>query len=107
MNNDDKGRKQPFEVHIIDDDDGLLDPSELDNLTPDPVQQKKKFEVHIDEDSIEDFDADDQRPRYNGEVYFSNRKPVKPHILLNIINAAQVYGGSDGLLFVDILEGVV
>ena len=48
MNNDDKGRKQPFEVHIIDDDDGLLDPSELDNLTPDPVPQKKKFEVHID-----------------------------------------------------------
>ena len=78
MNNDDKGRKQPFEVHIIDDDDGLLDPSELDNLTPDPVPQKKKFEVHIDEDSIEDFDADDQRPRYNGEIYFSNRKPVKP-----------------------------
>ena len=78
MNNDDKGRKQPFEVHIIDDDDSLLYPSELDNLTPDPVPQKKKFEVHIDEDSIEDFDADDQRPRYNGEVYFSNRKPVKP-----------------------------
>lgn len=43
MNNDDKGRKQPFEVHIIDDDDGLLDPSELDNLTPDPVPQKKKI----------------------------------------------------------------
>lgn len=76
--NDDKGRKQPFEVHIIDDDDMLLDPTELDELTPEPVPQKKKFEVHIDENSIEDFDADDQRPRYNGEVYFSNRKPIKP-----------------------------
>lgn len=78
MNNDENKRKQPFEVHIIDDDDMLLDPSQLDELTPEPAPQKKKFEVHIDENSIEDYNPDDQRPRYNGEVYFSNRKPIKP-----------------------------
>lgn len=67
--------KKKFEVHI--DDADYLAPAELDKLTPPPVQ-KKKFEVHID-----DFEApqpvnNDQQPKYKGEIYFSNRKPVKP-----------------------------
>ena len=40
------------------------------------MPEKKKFEVHI-----EDYDAPesfvDEQPKYKGEIYFSNRKPVK------------------------------
>ena len=60
-------------------DDGFLNPEDLDNLMPPPVTPvKKKFEVHIDDSDISLNNFDDQQPRYNGEIYFSNRKPAKP-----------------------------
>ena len=76
MNNDNNNKeKELFKVNI--EDDGFLNPEELDKLVPPPVTPaKKKFEVHI-----EDYDAPesfvDEQPKYKGEIYFSNRKPVK------------------------------
>ncbi len=64
----------PFKVNI--EDDGFLNPDELENISPvEPT--KKKFEVHIEEDS-QDFDSGEQQPEYKGEIYFSNRRPVRP-----------------------------
>lgn len=67
--------KVPFEVHI--DDKDYMTPEELEKTLPSHVS-KKKFEVHI-----EDYDEaqpvfNEFQPQYKGEIYFSNRKPVKP-----------------------------
>ena len=67
--------KKPFEVHI--DDADYLAPSELDNITPPPAP-KKKFEVHIEDYETPQPVVNDHQPQYKGEIYFSNRKPVKP-----------------------------
>lgn len=73
----DNENKNKFKVNI--EDDGFLNPSDLDNLIPPPVTPaKKKFEVHIDDSDTTSLDFDDQQPRYNGEIYFSSRKPAKP-----------------------------
>lgn len=73
----DNENKNKFKVDI--EDDGFLNPADLDNLMPPPVTPaKKKFEVHIDDNDMDLSDFDDQQPRYNGEIYFSNRKPSKP-----------------------------
>ncbi len=72
----DNENKNKFKVNI--EDDGFLNPSDLDNLMPPPVTPaKKKFEVHIDDNDTSLLNFDDQQPRYNGEIYFSNRKPQK------------------------------
>ncbi len=72
----DNENKNKFKVNI--EDDGFLNPSDLDNLMPPPVTHaKKKFEVHIDDNDTSLLNFDDQQPRYNGEIYFSNRKPQK------------------------------
>ncbi|MBR2869247.1 MAG: endolytic transglycosylase MltG [Clostridia bacterium] len=80
MNNDNfpeipKKSDKKFEVHI--DDNDYMSPSDLDNITP-PV--KKKFEVHIDDYETPQTETpiSDHRPLYKGEIYFSNRRPVKP-----------------------------
>ena len=76
MNNDNK-RDNLFKVNI--EDDGFLNPEDLDNLAPPPVAPpKKKFEVHIEDETTFSPQVEDQQPRYNGEVYFSNHKPSKP-----------------------------
>ncbi len=73
----DNENKNKFKVNI--EDDGFLNPVDLDNLMPPPVTPaKKKFEVHIDDSEASSFDFDDQQPKYNGEIYFSNRRPAKP-----------------------------
>ncbi len=75
MNNDNKKDKL-FKVNI--EDDGFLNPEDLDNLVPPaPPVTKKKFEVHIDDSDSQSLEFDDQQPKYNGEIYFSNRRPVK------------------------------
>lgn len=74
MNNDNK-KDNLFKVNI--EDDGFLNPEDLDNLVPPPPIPKKKFEVHIDDNESQSLEFDDQQPRYNGEIYFSNRRPVK------------------------------
>lgn len=75
MNNDNK-KDKPFKVNI--EDDGFLNPEDLDNLIPpSPPVVKKKFEVHIDDSESQSLEFDDQQPRYNGEIYFSNRRPTK------------------------------
>lgn len=72
----DNNNKRKFEVNI--EDDGFLNPEDLDKLTPPVVTPpKKKFEVHIDDSETSFSNFDDQQPRYNGEIYFSNRKPAK------------------------------
>lgn len=76
MNNENNKEKEIFKVNIEDDD--FLSPDELDKLVPPPVNQaKKKFEVHI-EDYENDNTYAEEQPQYKGEIYFSNRKPVKP-----------------------------
>lgn len=75
MNND-NNKDNLFKVNI--EDDGFLNPEDLDNLVPPaPPISKKKFEVHIDDSESQSLEFDDQQPRYNGEIYFSNRRPVK------------------------------
>lgn len=76
MNNDNK-KDNLFKVNI--NDDGFLNPEDLDDLAPPPViPPKKKFEVHIEDDISLPPSIDDHQPKYNGEIYFSNRKPTKP-----------------------------
>lgn len=74
----DNENKNKFKVNI--EDDGFLNPEDLDKLIPPVVvPEKKKFEVHIDDnDSSLNYIDDNQQPKYNGEIYFSNRKPAKP-----------------------------
>ncbi len=67
--------KKPFEVHI--DDKDYMSPSEISKSTP-PTAKKKKFEVHIDDYDVAQPSSNEYQPKYNGEIYFSNRKPVKP-----------------------------
>lgn len=67
-------KNNPFKVNI--EDDGFLNPDELEKIVP-VEPPKKKFEVHIDEEG-QDFYSGDQQPEYKGEVYFSNRRPVRP-----------------------------
>ncbi len=76
MDNEQKkwNKENPFKVNI--EDDGFLNPDELEKILP-VEPQKKKFEVHIDED-IREFDSGEQQPEYKGEIYFSNRRPVRP-----------------------------
>ncbi len=74
LNSNNNGERKPFKVHI--EDDGFLNPEDLDNITPISSTPKKKFEVHIDEDAPLS-DVDDHTPQYKGEVYFSNRKPQR------------------------------
>ncbi len=62
--------KKPFKVHI--EDDGFLNPDELNRIKP-SSQPKKKFEVHIEDDNLP-LEYDDHTPQYKGEVYFSNGK---------------------------------
>ena len=88
-------QKKPFKVTISDED--YSKPDELDELNnqarrPQPSvpvfksaptaenssAQKRKFEVHIDdEDELITFEPDDSRPENKGEIYFSGRKPVR------------------------------
>lgn len=76
MNNENNKEKELFRVNI--EDDGFLNPDELDKLVPPPVkQEKKKFEVHIEDYDTGNTYAEEQ-PQYKGEIYFSNRKPIKP-----------------------------
>lgn len=73
----DNNNKKRFEVNI--EDDGFLNPADLDNILPPPVTPpKKKFEVHIDDSDTSFNNIDDHQPKYNGEIYFSNRRPQKP-----------------------------
>jgi len=79
MNNNDfnnpNNPKKPFKVDI--EDDGFLNPEELNKINSAPVNPpKKKFEVHIDDNALPQS-YDDQTPQYKGEVYFSNRKPQR------------------------------
>lgn len=66
--------EQPFKVTF--DDDGFLNPDDLDKIMPSDFS-KKKFEVHIDEDE-QTTETAEQQPEYKGEIYFSNRRPVRP-----------------------------
>ncbi len=76
MNNDNNRKDNLFKVNI--EDDGFLNPEDLDNIVPPPVSAtKKKFEVHIEDDDASSLDFEDQQPRCNGEIYFSNRRPSK------------------------------
>ena len=94
MNNDNfpeipKKPDKKFTVHI--DDSDYLSPSQLDKITPPPVE-KKKFEVHIDDyDSAStDNSATEHQPQYKGEIYFSNRRPIKkePEVVEDIISTS-------------------
>ncbi len=79
MNNDNNRKDNLFKVNI--EDDGFLNPEDLDNIVPPPVSAtKKKFEVHIEDDDALSLDFEEQQPRYNGEIYFSNRRPTKPSV---------------------------
>lgn len=73
--NNPNGEKKPFKVNI--DDDGFLNFDDLNGLDTTPVTpSKKKFEVHIEEDSLPPV-YEDHTPEYKGEIYFSNRKPLR------------------------------
>lgn len=78
MNNDlnnSNNPKKPFKVNI--EDDGFLNPEDLNKAKSSPVTPpKKKFEVHIDDNALPQ-NYEDQTPKYKGEVYFSNRRPQR------------------------------
>lgn len=75
QNNNFNGEKKPFKVNI--DDDGYLNSDILNQISPSQsTPPKKKFEVHIDDDALPTV-YEDQTPQYKGEVYFSNRKPLR------------------------------
>lgn len=69
-----RNTKKPFKVHI--DDKDYMAPSDIKKTTP-SVPQKKKFEVHIDDYDVSQPVVNEYQPKYKGEIYFSNRKPVK------------------------------
>ncbi len=74
-NNNQNGEKKPFKVNIT--DDGFYDLDNFVDLDATPVTPaKKKFEVHIEDDALPQA-YDDHTPKYNGEIYFSNRKPLR------------------------------
>ena len=63
--NRENNKNDVFKVNI--EDDGFLNPEDLDNLTPPPVlPSKKKFEVHIEEDDVQTLDFEYQQPKYEG-----------------------------------------
>lgn len=68
-------KDHPFKVNL--EDDGFLNPDDLEKIVP-AAPIKKKFEVHIEDDDSQLFESVDQQPQYKGEIYFSNRRPVKP-----------------------------
>lgn len=72
-------KDNPFKVSF--EDDGFLNPEELEKIVP-VEPPKKKFEVHI-EDDMPSFDAVDQQPQYKGEIYFSNVRPAKQQVQNN------------------------
>lgn len=74
--NNKRNKDNPFKVSF--EDDGFLNPEELEKIVP-VEPPKKKFEVHI-EDDMPSFDSFEQQPQYKGEIYFSNVRPSKPHI---------------------------
>ncbi len=74
-NNNLNGKKKPFEVHISDEDYFSSD-APVDVPQPSSSGSRKKFEVHIDDDALPPV-QDDHTPQYKGEVYFSNRKPLR------------------------------
>ncbi len=74
-NNNLNGKKKPFEVHISDEDYFNSDTPVNAPQTP-AFGSRKKFEVHIDDDALPPV-QDDHTPQYKGEVYFSNRKPLR------------------------------
>lgn len=78
MNNNENNnltpKKKPFKVHI--EDDEYLNSDLFNEVSYPPASPKKKFEVHIDDDAIPSA-YEDQTPKYKGEVYFSNRKPLR------------------------------
>lgn len=74
MDNENNKHGVPFKVSF--EDDGFLNPEELDKIMP-SEPEKKKFEVHID-DEMPSIDTIDQQPQYKGEIYFSNVRPAKP-----------------------------
>lgn len=66
--------QKKFKVHISDED--FFSTEEI------PAEQtssnvRKKFVVNIDENSSSS-PVHEEAPKYNGEIYFSGRKPVKP-----------------------------
>lgn len=71
--------KKPFKVTISDED--YLLPDELDDLFDElgttHTNAKEKFEVHIDDENSFDDPIEESKPQYNGEIYFSNIKPVR------------------------------
>lgn len=69
-------KDHPFKVSF--EDDGFLNPEELEKIVP-SEPSKKKFEVHIDDDTPS-IDTFDQQPQYKGEIYFSNVRPSKPSV---------------------------
>ena len=74
-NNNPNGEQKPFKVNM--DDDGFLNFDDLNAIDSTPVPPvKKKFEVHIEDDTLPPV-YDDHTPKYKGEVYFSNRKPLR------------------------------
>lgn len=87
MDNEQKkwNKDVPFKVNI--EDDGFLNPDELEKILP-VEPPKKKFEVHIDENG-KDFDSGEHQPEYKGEIYFSNRRPVRPAPVQQPVNVNQ------------------
>lgn len=80
MNNENNNltpKKKPFKVHI--DDDEYLNSDSLNEISYSPSAPKKKFEVHIEDDAMPPV-YEDQTPKYKGEVYFSNRKPLRKSV---------------------------
>lgn len=78
MNNENNNlneKKKPFKVHITDED--YMNSDSFNKASPPPVTpRRKKFEVHIEDDALPPV-YDDHTPQYKGEVYFSNRKPLR------------------------------
>jgi len=78
--------REPFKVTISDED--YMSPDELDELlssrepsVPDfSYPAKQKFEVHFDEQEIQNYDPEETQPENRGEIYFSNVKPVRPPV---------------------------
>lgn len=71
MENENPERK--FKVHISDED--FFKEEEL-NFEQASSNVRKKFVVNIDENS-NNTPVQEEAPKYNGEIYFSGRKPVK------------------------------
>lgn len=71
---DNENPEKKFKVHISDED--FFGEEEI-NTELSSSNIRKKFVVNIDESS-NNIPAQDEAPKFNGEIYFSGRKPVKP-----------------------------